>query len=51
MKVSEEKYKNSMILIGGRAKSGDETIARYSVALSSLLGKEIKNREYQGEEG
>jgi len=31
-----------MITINGRAKSGSGTIARYSVAPASLVGKEIE---------
>jgi len=31
----------SMITVDGGAKSGSGTIVRYSVALASLLGKEI----------
>ena len=31
-----------MILIDGGAKSGSWTIVRYSLALASLLGKEIE---------
>ena len=31
-----------MMLIDGGAKSGSGTVVRYSVALASLLGKEIK---------
>lgn len=37
MKASEEKYKNSMILIDGEAKSGSGTIVRYF----SLIFEEV----------